>query len=187
MAEYVVPITIAGVAIAVILSGVSTYYAVKSSEDQAAAANAVAKQKKQEQEAAAETAAFNERQQRRRMSLLIGKENAILAASGSVPDIGTPDVLSNDIVRQAELEALALRRGGQLQAQGFAFESNIAKYQRDVAKSNVPLQITSGVLSAASSGVSAYTSITTSFDQQKYYRGGGRKASVTSDWSTGYG
>lgn len=57
---------------------------------------------------------FQEQQSRRRTSMAIGKQMAILAASGVDITSGSPLFMELDSVRQAELEALNIRHSGKL-------------------------------------------------------------------------
>jgi hypothetical protein len=171
MAEYASAIA---TVVAVAGAAVSTYAAVKQSEQTAALSESIRKQKLQEAQQASETAAFEETQHRRKIALLMGKEEAILAAAGVATTSGTPLIQEIDLARQGELEALSIRRGGQIQAGGASFEAGIAKYRRDVSRGAVPLQIVGGALSAASAG------FTTSYLTRP------RSRAVTSTWGAVY-
>ena len=157
--HYEVPtaLIVAGIVVGVAAAGVGTYYAVQSSENQAALSRAATKQKKLEAQQAAESAAFEEAQTRRRTALIAGKQQAIMAAAGLDTTTGMPLVQDVDLSKQAEIEALNVRRTGRVNQQSRLFEAGIAKFRRDEAKGAIPFQIAGGVLSAAGSGLSGYS------------------------------
>ena len=157
MGEYAAVI----VAVAAVASAaVTTYAAVQASQQQADIQSSIKKQKELDAEAARDSAAFMERQERRRLGLLLGKQQAISAASGVDISVGSPLLQEIDFVQQAELEALNVRRGGALAAGERTFESRIARFQGETARRAIPLQIASGAFSAASSGALAYSRAT---------------------------
>jgi hypothetical protein len=63
-----------------------------------------------------------------------------------------------DLTTQGELEALNIRRGGQVESQAKTFEARLARFRADTAKGAIGYDIASGVLSASSSAVSSYSS-----------------------------
>lgn len=74
-----------------------------------------------------EAAAFEETQSRRRSAQLMAKGLAIGAASGVDISSGSPLLLELDNARQAELEALNIRRTGEVAARGREFEARLAR------------------------------------------------------------
>jgi hypothetical protein len=74
-----------------------------------------------------ETTKMQETQQRRVNALYLGKANATAAASGLDMSSGSPLLMELDRVKQTELEAYNVRRGGALQAMSARFG---AKMQR---------------------------------------------------------
>lgn len=147
---------IASAIISVIAIGVSTYVAVQSAEQQANEAKAIRQEREAEAANALQTAAFEEKQHRRRMELLLGKQQAITAAAGLSTGSGSPLFAEMDLTTQAELDALQIRRGGQLEADTKKFEARMAKYREETIRGTIPWTIASGVLSAASSASSSY-------------------------------
>ena len=145
------------VAAAVLSAAASTYAAVQQSEQNAAMARATRKQRETEAAQAADAAMFEERQHRRRIAILLGKQQAIFAASGVDPSSGSPLVQQIDLIKQGEIEALNIRAGGSLESSERMFEAGLAKYRARTLKSQVPLQIASGVTSAVAGAGVAYS------------------------------
>lgn len=103
-----------------------------------------------EQEAiSAEQAAFvQERQSRRDTSFLKGKANAITAASGLSLRSGSPLLMELDRAKQSEIEALSIRRSGQMQAASKRYEGRLQRRA-------IPFDILGGFLSAGGQATSA--------------------------------
>ena len=74
-----------------------------------------------------EQAAYNERQSRRAALLVRGKANAEAAASGISISSGSPLFMELDRAKQSELEALNIRRSGEVAAAGKRYESRMAR------------------------------------------------------------
>lgn len=89
-------------------------------------------------------AAFDETQQRRRNRLLLGQANAQAASSGIDISSGSPLLLELDRVKQAEIEALSIRRHGSIQAEG-------RRYGARLARRSIPWTILGGMLQGGSS------------------------------------
>lgn len=88
-------------------------------------------------------AAFDETQQRRKNRLMLGEANAQAAASGIDISSGSPLLLELDRVKQAEIEALSIRRAG-----GIAAESR--RYGARLARRSIPYTILGGILQGGS-------------------------------------
>lgn len=174
--HWVIALGIVAAAAAVAAAGVATYSAVQQSEQQAKLAKSVQRQKEQDAQTVRDTAAFEETQNRRRLAILAGTQEANLAASGIDTSSGSALFYQIDLAKQSEMQNLAIRRGGVIDASGKLFESRIAKYQGAVARGAIPYEIAGGTLSAAASGASAYASTTTSLR---------RKPTATTDWYVG--
>jgi hypothetical protein len=97
-----------------------TFAQVQAAKGQAKAAEA-------EAASIREAAAFEETSFRRRAAQVMAKGRAIGAASGVDISTGSPLLLELDNARQAELEALNIRRTGQVGAAGKQFEAKLAK------------------------------------------------------------
>ncbi len=93
-------------------------------------------------------AAFDETQQRRKNKLLLGEANAQAAASGVQMTSGSPLLLELDRVKQAEIEALSIRRAG-----GIAASSR--RYGARLARRSIPYTILGGMLQSGSAGLGA--------------------------------
>ena len=89
-------------------------------------------------------AAFDETQQRRKNRLILGEANAQAAASGVQISSGSPLLLELDRVKQAEIEALSIRRAGSIQAEG-------RRYGARLARRSIPWTILGGILQGGSS------------------------------------
>jgi hypothetical protein len=121
---------IASVVVALIGVGLSTYAASEQAAAQRRAAKREEKFREQEAESIRQAAEYEERQFRRRVGLLIGKQHAELAALGIDPASGSPLILALDTARQAELEALNVRRSGAQAASAREFEASLAGERR---------------------------------------------------------
>ena len=161
-------IAVAGIAIALIGAGVGTWQAVEARQRAADEADAMQEQKKNEAQAARDAAAFEEQQHRRRMSILLGKQTAITAASGTSVLSRSAIDAEIDLTTQAELEALNIRQRGKIESQTRDFEARLAKYRADTQRGQIGYDIAGGVLTAASGATSSYGTY-------KYYDTGGRK------------
>lgn len=109
-----------------ILQGVGAVGALASANNQAIgqsqASKVTAKTIKQ-------NAAFEEAQARRRASMSMGSMVATSAASGVDVTSGSPLFMELDSARQAELDAMNIRRQGDLASQAKRFEARMARAQ----------------------------------------------------------
>ena len=97
-----------------------------------------------------QAAAYDEGQYRRQAHLALGEANAQGAASGTQAGSGSSMFLELDRVKQAETEALNIRRTGALKAQGLRFASKLERRK-------IPFDIIGGVAGAGSSAVSGFS------------------------------
>jgi hypothetical protein len=141
---------IAGAIVALIGIGISTYAASEQAAGQRRQAKATEKFRLAEAASARESAAFEERQFRRRVALLRGANTASLVGAGLDPTGGSPLYLELDTVRQAELNALNIRRTGELNATTSEFEARLARMKAGMVPST-GLIAGAGVASAAGS------------------------------------
>lgn len=102
-----------------------------------------AKSFEQEAYSAEHAALMGERQSRRETSLLKGKANAIVAASGISTKSGSPLLMELDRSKQSEIEALNIRRTGKMQADSKRFEGRLQRRA-------IPFDILGGFLQAGS-------------------------------------
>lgn len=142
---------IAGAIAAIIGTAVSTYAAFQQAETQREAAKGEARFREAEAESVRQSAAFEERQFRRRINLLLGKQRAIAAASGTDPSSGSPLLAELDNVRQAELEALNIRRTGEVGASSREFEARLAKMRAGFLRTQGQFALGEGALGASTS------------------------------------
>ena len=145
-----------GTAAAVAGAAVTTYTAIQKSEQDAAIAKSNQKAADTEAQARLDAAAFSEQQFRRRAAIVLGKQRAITAASGVDPTSGSPMLQELDSVRQAELEALNIRRQGDVGAATSRFEGGIFKMRGRFASGQIPGQIAGGAFSAGESILSQW-------------------------------
>jgi len=141
---------IAGAIAAIVGTAVSTYAAYESAAAQRRAAKSEEEFREQEAESIRQAAAYEERQFRRRITLLLGKQRAIVAESGLDPSIGSPLLLELDTVRQAELEALNVRRSGDLASSAKEFEARLARTRASYFGRQQALGVVGGVAGAGS-------------------------------------
>jgi hypothetical protein len=90
-----------------------------------------------------EQAKFDERQARRDSALYQGKANATVAASGVSLSSGSPLLMELDRAKQAEIQALSIRRAGQMGVAAKRFESRLTRRQ-------IPWQIFGGIAKTGS-------------------------------------
>lgn len=74
-----------------------------------------------------QSADFQERQFRRDVRFALGRQRAITAAAGVDPGSGSPMLLAIDSAKQAEIEALNIRRTGQRGAAAKLFQARLER------------------------------------------------------------
>lgn len=151
-------------ALPVIMAVVGAAGAVVSANAQAnsakSAANAAAYNAEVDQQKATvaqQQAGANELAQRRRSAMALGEAAAGLAENGTGLS-GSGLASYQQSASNAELDALNIRYGGQVQAQGLAAQTGLDLYSQKVQNSNANAAMTGGVLSAGSAALSGYTS-----------------------------
>lgn len=85
----------------------------------------------------AEQAAFDERQQRRANRLMLGEGVAKGAASGVAITSGSPLLQELDRVKQTEIEALSIRRQGEI-------GQSVKRFQSRMTRKQIPFTILGG-------------------------------------------
>lgn len=148
---WLIAAAVAGVVIAAASAGVGIY----SAQQQAAAQRKTQKFQEEarlnEAESARQSAAYEEHQFRRRLSILMGEQSSIAAATNLDPSQGTPLLLELDTARQGELEALNIRKTGEESAQGHELEAQFARFRSSYATSSANnASLTSGLQGAGS-------------------------------------
>jgi len=142
---------IAGIITAIVSTAISTYAAYSQSQVQQQAAKAEGKFREQEAESARQSAAYEETQYRRRLALLLGKQGAIAGASGLDITSGSPLTMELDNARQGELEALNVKRTGDVGASAREFEARMARQRAVFAGQSGGFALAGGITSGASS------------------------------------
>ena len=142
---------IIGTVAAVAGTTISVVSSIQQQNAASEAARAEAAAREAEAQSARESAAYEERQFRRRAALLIGKQNALAAATGLDISSGSPLIAELDTVQQTELEALNIRRTGAVSASSKEFEARLSNLRGSYARSNIPFIAAGGALRAGSS------------------------------------
>lgn len=140
-------VAIAGIAASLIGTGIQVYAASEQADAQRRNARVEEQNRLQEAESIRQSAAFEERQYRRRIGILLGKQNALAAASGLDISSGSPLLAELDNVRQGELEALNIRRTGVVGATAREYEAKLARYRASGYSANYA--VASGLTKAA--------------------------------------
>lgn len=144
------PITIAAVA-AVGAAGVSAAGAIQSGQAAKSAAGFNAALAEQEAAQARGIATSEEARFRRDMRRLAGAQRAAAASQGQDPDTGSPLLLQSELAAEAELDALAIRFGGESQAIRAENEARLQRFQGSQAQTASFFQAGASVLSGVSS------------------------------------
>lgn len=114
-----------------------------------------------------EAAFFEEQQSRRRSALLLGRQRARTAASGLAVTSGSPLLLELDSIRQAEIEALTIRRSGEsvaearflagrVRASQARFQAGMSRLQARAIRRQIPGILIGGGLQAAAGGFTTF-------------------------------
>jgi len=143
--------TIASIAIAAIGIGLSAYTASEAAAQQRQQAKAQQKQLNQQAQSEREQAEYEERQARRRSRLLLGRQAAEIAALELDPSMGSPLLLQLDSSKQAELDALNIRRIGARAASTSEFEASMERRRASFARASGGLGMASGAVGGAGS------------------------------------
>lgn len=130
-----------------------TIGSVQSARANARAATAQAKQAEVEAQAVRETAAFEETQARRRAALSMGAREASTAAAGLDLSSGTPLFQALDDAKQAELEAMSIRRAGALSASGREFQGRLFSFEARQQRRSIPFKVAGGLTQTASNTI----------------------------------
>lgn len=143
---------LAGPALTIGLVGAagSTMANIQAARSRAAVANIEAQGAERAAQSEREAAKFKERQFRREASLAQGKARAIAAASGIDVSSGSALFLELDNARQAEIEALNIRRTGRVRAQDRRFQARSKRFEAQLEEASIPGSIFGGVAQGAS-------------------------------------
>ncbi len=104
--------------------------------------------------AARQQAEHDERQHREKARQVLSAQRAKAAKGGVLTEQGSPLFVSTDTGESAEIDALNIRRGGQLRATDYQSQAALGRFQGQATQQQSYLQAGSSLLSAAGS---AYT------------------------------
>ena len=172
-------IAIIGASVAVAGTGVAVASSIQASEQAALNAEAEAEFRNREAENALkaaeiesgnirEAAAYDERQARRRLRVILAQNRAAVAASGLDPSSGSPAMAELENVKQAEIEALNIRRIGSvsssareyeglISAQERRFAGNVKRMEASYSRGQIPYTVGAGLTQASGSVLSAWS------------------------------
>jgi len=106
--------------------------------------------------AARQQAEFDERQQREKALRLLSAQRARAAKGGVLAEQGSPLFVNLDIGEKAEIDALNIRRGGELRASDLRAQGALARYQGQVKEqqgyNEATVSLLKGTSSVASGG-----------------------------------
>lgn len=159
-----------------LLAGLGAFSAYSQSQTNAnsaeSAANAAAYNAiidKQRADVALQQAGANESMQRRKSAMILGEAASSMASSGIAME-GSPLDVYEQSATSAELDALNIRYGGQLQAQGFEAQRNLDLYSEQVARANATSLRKGGMLAAGAAALSGFASGQMMSAQTDYYK-----------------
>ena len=147
---------IASLILGIIGAGISTYGAYSQAAQAEKAAKNESQLRDQEAESVRQASAYQERQYRRRVALLVGKQEAIAGAAGTDPSSGSPLLMELDNVKQGELEALNIRRTGEVGASAREYEGRLARQRASFASQQKGYAIGNGLMQAGGSILGAW-------------------------------
>src|SRR3990170_4448062 len=125
-----------------------TYSSVQAAESQAKAYESEEKAREVEAESMRQAAAYEEQQYRYRTAIAASKGRAIGAAAGLDISFGSPLFMDIENARQREIEALNIRRTGEVSASGKLYEARMAGYGARATRAGVPGIVMGGVAQA---------------------------------------
>lgn len=137
------------VTIALVATAVSSAGQLYSGYQQSKAASYNAKVQEQAAVAAEQKAEYDETAHRQRVQSILSSQRALYGKSG-VELTGSPLLVLEDTAKQGEMDALAIRYGGDVEAAQQRSGAALSKMQSSSA-------LTSGVLGAGSSLLSGYS------------------------------
>lgn len=122
---------------------------MQQGQSQASAANYNAAVAERDAQAAIDKAAYDEEIHREEVKSLLSKQRAAIGASG-VDFKGSPLLVLLDTVEKGELDALAIRYGGQIEAERHMSSAAISRAQGSQAKTSSLLGAGTSLLSGIS-------------------------------------
>lgn len=149
-------------AIPFIMAGISAYGAIQQGQAQAAAANQQADIEKQNEKllrdqarVARQQAGAEEESQRRQARQLLSSQRAAIGQSG-IGYGGTAGLLMEDSAMQAELDALNIRYGGEMQASNILNQAGQAGQSASILRDNARQAKRSALIGAGTSLLGSY-------------------------------
>ncbi|SAL59690.1 hypothetical protein AWB71_03312 [Caballeronia peredens] len=170
MADPVTWLAVAGAALGTVGAITSANAQAASSESAANAARYNAAADQSRATVALQQGNANEDAQRRQAALALGRQSAASAESGVDLASGSALDLYKQSATNAELDALNIRYGSRLQAQGLQSQSVLDNMSAAQADSNASSAMTAGYLNAGASALSAYGTYTSRKAQLDYYK-----------------
>jgi len=165
------------VAIPFVLAAVAAVGALKSAQAQsqqadaaAQAANYNALSDQSRATVALQQGNAQEESQRRQAAIALGNQNAAMAQSGTDLASGSALDLYKQSATNAELDALNIRYGSQLQAQGLQSQSTLDAMQATQDQRNASTAMSNGYLNAGAAALSSYGSYSSRAAQLDYYK-----------------
>ena len=165
------------VAIPFVLAAVAAVGALKSAQAQsqqadaaAQAANYNALSDQSRATVALQQGNAQEESQRRQAAIALGNQNAAMAQSGTDLASGSALDLYKQSATSAELDALNIRYGSQLQAQGLQSQSTLDAMQATQDRRNASTAMSNGYLNAGAAALSSYGSYSSRSAQLDYYK-----------------
>lgn len=110
----------------------------------------------------------NEEAQRRQASLAMGRQAGATAQSGVDLSSGSALDLYKQSATNAELDALNIRYGSQLQAQGLQSQTVLDSMSAQQSRNNASTAMTAGYLNAGAAALSSYGTYTSQKAQLNY-------------------
>lgn len=111
---------------------------------------------RQNAQVAAEQGNANEETQRRHARIIEGQQRAAIAEAGIGTD-GSAGDLYEQSASNAEMDALNIRYGAQLQSAGFTNQAGLDDWQGDQNRRNASSARTSGFINAGAAALSGYS------------------------------
>lgn len=131
-----------------------------NSDAAAAASNYNAAVSREKATVATQQANANEESQRRQAAMALGNQRAATAESGVDLTSGSALDLYKQSATNAELDALNIRYGGQMQALGFKSQASLDTMSAQQSENNASAALTGGYLNAGASALSSYGAYT---------------------------
>lgn len=148
-------------AIPFIIAGMSAYSALQQGQQQSAAMKQQAEAEERNQRllteqarTARQQAGLDEEAQRRQNRQFLATQRAAIGQSG-IGFGGTPGLLQEDSAMQAELDALNIRYGGELQASNLLNQARESGISSSILKTNARQAMRGGIIRAGTSLLSS--------------------------------